>query len=60
MCKKMVKFLLYRKAIDESKTFKISSRMEGEQEETFFIRIKKQDKINQLERKFLFLPDEQL
>ncbi len=47
--------------INGSKMFKISSRMEGWQEETFSLEdLKEPDKVNQLERKFLFLPDAQL
>ncbi len=47
--------------IDEHKKFKISSNMKDWMEETFSLEeLKDLDKINQLEKKYLFLPDAQI
>lgn len=47
--------------IDDRKTFKICSRINGFMEETFSLKdLKDSDKADQLEKKFLFLPDAQI
>jgi len=47
--------------IDDHKIFKICSRINGWAEETFSLKdLEDSDKVNQLEKKFLFLPDAQI